>query len=105
MGRVELKSCTGGLLALDGVLTPEGEARHAGLETKAGGSVAFKVVAPPEAAKMRPPALTPADRAWLARCQALLREVRETLGEPTPSDHPVVRRGLRLLAHRYARVR
>ena len=91
----------GPVLMIDGEFTPEGRKWQTAIETK-GASVEYKVVFPPDPAKKQPVSLTPAERARIA---ALLREVRETLGESTPSDHPVVRRGLRLLAHRYARVR
>jgi hypothetical protein len=68
-------------------------------------SIESKVVAPPDPAKQRPVALTSEERASLARCQALLREIHEMARRPVAADDPVVQRGLRLLGYRYAAVR
>jgi hypothetical protein len=107
VGKIEFKSAAGGLLALDGELTPAGKEffeKQADVEVKSrqGGIVQNKAIWPADMARQR---VDPAVRASLTRSQALARDVqghidrmKDDKRRPTPANHPVIQRALRTLA-------
>jgi hypothetical protein len=94
---IEYKGCSGGLLSLDGELTPEGEAFVKRQESD--GSVQFKVVTP-ESIR--------ADSAQVQQVRQRMAEIQQSLermktGNHVAADHPVVRRAMQLFSLRKER--